>query len=151
MARVIGFNHFSVTVSDMDESLRFWRDALGLEESGRGTVEYEHLDRIVGHKDTVIEWAELPLPGGGLVELFRYLRPIGSPHHCDIIDPGATHVCLQVVDLDGYVKRLKQFGIATRSPEAVRIPFGDWVGYRCLYASDPNGVTVELVEAPVPD
>jgi len=26
---------------------------------------------------------------------------------------------------------------------------GDWLGVRCLYARDPDGVTIELVERPV--
>ena len=65
MSQVVSFNHFNVTVSDMDRSLGFWQDLLGLELLGRGVVEYPHLDRIVGLENTRIEWAELALPGGG--------------------------------------------------------------------------------------
>ena len=69
MIRVLAFNHFSATVADMDRALGFWRDSLGLELIGRGVVEYEHLDRIVGLRGTKIEWAELKIAGGGLVEI----------------------------------------------------------------------------------
>ena len=48
MPRITGFNHFSAAVSDMDGALGFWRDLLGLELLGRGVVEYDHLDQIVG-------------------------------------------------------------------------------------------------------
>jgi catechol 2,3-dioxygenase-like lactoylglutathione lyase family enzyme len=150
MTRVRGFNHFSVTVADMDESLTFWRDLLELEETGRGTVEYEHLDRIVGHAGTVIEWAELKLPTGGLIELFRYHRPTGTAQRLDVIDPGSTHICLEVSDLDGLMSRLDRAGFHARSGKPVTIPFGDWEGFRCVYVSDPNGVTVELSEPPIP-
>jgi catechol 2,3-dioxygenase-like lactoylglutathione lyase family enzyme len=73
--RVTGFNHFSAAVSDMDGALRFWRDLLGLELLGRGVVEYDYLDQIVGLTGTSIEWAELALPGGGLVELSGISAP----------------------------------------------------------------------------
>ena len=62
MVKVLAFNHFSATVADMDRALSFWHGVLGLELLGRGVVEYEHLDRIVGLSDTTIEWAELKIP-----------------------------------------------------------------------------------------
>ena len=68
---VVGTDHFGVTISDTDRSLRFWRDQLGLEEVGRGVVEWEHLDRLVALDGTKIEWIELRIPGGGTVELSK--------------------------------------------------------------------------------
>jgi catechol 2,3-dioxygenase-like lactoylglutathione lyase family enzyme len=55
MANVQRFSHVGLTVRDLDASLAFWRDRLGLRELGRGLVEWEHLDRIVGLDDTQIE------------------------------------------------------------------------------------------------
>ena len=72
-------NHVSLTVADIDASLAFWHDVLGLAVLGRGVVEYDHLDRIIGVGHTRIEWAELAIPGGTILELFRYLEPEGHP------------------------------------------------------------------------
>ena len=66
MPHVQRLNHIGLTVRDIDASLAFWRDALGLRELGRGVVEWEHLDRIVGLEGTTIEWAELEFPGGAV-------------------------------------------------------------------------------------
>lgn len=148
MSRVVAFNHFNVTVSDMDRSLAFWHDLLGLELLGRGIVEYPHLDEIVGLENTRIEWAELALPGGGMIEVFRYHRPAGSAVRPAIPDPGCTHICLEVQGLDYLVERLQGAGVNTRSRRAVRIPFGDWKDVRSIYVQDPDGVTVELIEKP---
>jgi catechol 2,3-dioxygenase-like lactoylglutathione lyase family enzyme len=80
MANVLRIGHFGLTVRNIDASLAFWRDLLGLREVGRGVVEWEHLDAIVGLDGTRIEWAELELPGGALIELFAYLRR--RPRRC---------------------------------------------------------------------
>ena len=148
MAEVTRFSHAGVTVSDMDRALAFWADLLGLRLLGRGVVTYEHLDQITGLPGTRIEWAELALPGGGLVELFRYLRPAGNPLAGGVNDPGKTHLCLETDDLDGLLARLHAAGVRSAFPRAVRIPKGDWLGFRCVYVFAPDDVVVELVERP---
>jgi glyoxylase I family protein len=146
MPEIVRFNHFGTTVSDMGRALGFWRDLLGLELLGQGVVEYDHLDRIVGLTGTRIEWAELALPGGGLVELFRYLTPAGSPTRGGVNDPGKTHFCLEVKDLDGLLAKLHTAGVRSAYPAPVEIPRGDWRGFRCVYVFTPDDVVVELVE-----
>ena len=148
MPRITGFNHFNAAVSDMDGALGFWRDLLGLELLGRGVVEYDYLDQIVGLTGTRIEWAELALPGGGLVELFRYLSPAGRPLGGTVNDPGKTHLCLEVDDLDGLLAKLHAAGTRSAHPAPVEIPRGDWRGFRCVYVYAPDEVVVELVERP---
>ncbi len=148
MPQVVAFNHFNVTVSDMDRSLGFWSNLLGLELLGRGVVEYPHLDQIVGLENTRIEWADLALPGGGMIEVFQYHRPLGSAVRPRSPDPGCTHVCLEVQALDQLVERLHAAGVETRSRRAVSIPFGDWKDVKSIYVLDPDGVTVELIEMP---
>jgi catechol 2,3-dioxygenase-like lactoylglutathione lyase family enzyme len=148
MAKIVGFNHFSATIADMGRALAFWHDLLGLELLGRGVVSYDHLDRIVGLTGTRIEWAELALPGGGLIELFRYLSPAGTPITGNVNDPGKTHLCLEVEELDELLGRLRAAGVVSASPEPVEIPRGNWRGFRCAYVFAPDGVVVELAERP---
>ncbi len=144
---VVTFNHFSVTVADMDRALRFWRDCLGLELLGRGVVEYDYLDRIVGLPATRIEWAELKI-GGGLIELFQYLNPPGTPVTGNVNDPGRTHLCLEVSNLDELIARIQETGHRTVSLAPVTIPRGGWLGFRSIYTVGPDDVVVELVERP---
>lgn len=120
---VTRLGHVSVTVADMDRALAFWHNALDLELIGRGIVRKTHLDRITGLAGTEIEWAELSVPGGSVIELFRYLnprrseRPTPAPN-----DPGATHVCLEVTGIDKILCALRAAGYATRSDAPVEIP-----------------------------
>jgi catechol 2,3-dioxygenase-like lactoylglutathione lyase family enzyme len=130
----------------MGRALGFWRDLLGLELLGQGVVEYDYLDQIVGVIGARIEWAELALPGGGLVELFRYLKPAGRPMRGGVNDPGKTHLCLEVEDLDGLLAKLHAAGTRSAHPAPVEIPRGNWRGFRCVYVFAPDDVVVELVE-----
>lgn len=145
---VIGLNHFSVSVADIDASLRFYQDLLGLTLTGRGRVQYPHLDQIVGHQDTDIEWAELEVPGGGMLELFRYHHPQGRPVDPAVINPGTTHLAFTVDNIHSLTQRLQAEGAETASGEPVQIPFGDWEGWLDLYVKDPDGVTIELSQHP---
>lgn len=141
-------NHVSLTVADMDASLAFWRDVLGLSVLGRGVAEYDHLDRIIGVGHTRIEWAELAIPSGTILELFRYLEPEGDSIRPEPSDPGSMHICLEVDGLDLLVGQIHESGYTTRSPQPVEIPFGDWKGFRDIYVTGPDGAIVELTEAP---
>jgi catechol 2,3-dioxygenase-like lactoylglutathione lyase family enzyme len=141
-------NHVSITVADIDRSLAFWRDLIGLALDGRGTVAAPHLDEITGFPGLQLEWAELSIPGGGMLELFRYLSPVGDAVRSRTCDPGSTHTCFEVDELDELVGRLRAAGVPFRSAQPVLTPSGDWAGWRDIYVSDPDGVTVELSEAP---
>jgi catechol 2,3-dioxygenase-like lactoylglutathione lyase family enzyme len=144
---VTRINHFNISVRDMDEALRFWEEGLELPLKGRGRVRYPHLDVIVGLPDSDIEWAELALPDGALIELFRYHSPTGEPVDPSVQNPGTTHLCLEVDDLDDRVRRLRSLGYPPVS-DPVTIPFGDWAGWLCVYLREANGVTIELVQSP---
>jgi len=148
MTWVTRFNHFNVSVSDMDASIRFYRGVLGLTLRGRGTVSYRHLDKIVALQDTEIEWAELDIPGGGLIELFCYVNPPGITVDPSVNNRGTTHFALEVSDIDQAYADLAEAGVSVASDGPVEIPFGDWAGWRCLYARDPDGVTIELSQPP---
>ena len=147
MARITGVDHVGVTVSDVDRSLGFWRDLLGLSVTGRGVVEWEHLDRLVALPDTKIEWCELALPGGGKVELSQYHRPTGeavSPG--DENEPGRSHLSLLVDDLTEMLAMLRSNGVRARTDDPVDIPLGAYEGGKAAYVFDPDGVELELIE-----
>ena len=145
---VAGLNHVGLSVSDLDRSLGFYCDLLGLGLRGRGVAERKHLDAIIGLGPVRLEWAELDVPGGGMLELFRYLRPEGTPRAGRTCDPGDVHVRLQVLGLGDVVARLAAAGVPRRSAAPVVLEGGDWSGWSAIYVSDPDGVTVELVQSP---
>lgn len=134
-------------MSDVERSLGFWRDLLGLSEVGRGVIEWEHLDRLVALPDTKIEWVELRIPGGGTVELSQYHRPVGSPATPgEENEPGRSHLSLLVDDLESVLAELRAAGVRARTDAPVDIPVGAYAGGKAVYVFDPDGVEIELIE-----
>lgn len=144
---MIAFNHVSVTAADLDRSLEFYAGTLGLEVLGRGETDAEHVKLQTGFPDLRLRWAELRFGGSQILELFEYVRPRGTPLHARTCDPGCVHFALEVDDLDALYERLVAAGVRMRS-EPVLIEGGNWKGAKAVYALDPDGVTVELVESP---
>lgn len=142
-----GLNHVSVTSADLDRSLDFYGDVLGLRLIARGETDAEHLPTILGFPEVLLRWAELELANDQILELFEYLVPRGTALRQRTCDPGCVHIALEVDDLDRVFAQLRAAGVTTRSGP-VTITTGNWAGARCLYALDPDGVTIELVESP---
>jgi diaminopimelate decarboxylase len=146
--RAIGIDHVSVTCGDLDRSLAFYRDLLGLAVRGRGEADGASEFEITGIASPKVRWADLELPHGQVLELIEYQRPRGTPSRPEPNDPGATHISLRVPDADVACERLRAAGVSVRSdPHTVDAP-GAWHGVRAFYAADPNGVTVELIQRP---
>lgn len=142
-------DHVSVTSADLDRSVAFYCDLLGLPLTGRGESGEPELGTILGVPGVRLLWAEVDLGGGQLLELLQYLSPNGEPLTPDPARPGGTHIGLRVPDIDSMYLRLSQAGVPTRSKPVEIQEEGDWLGVRCLYVMDPDGVTIELVERPM--
>ena len=144
--RATGLDHVSVTSGDLDRSLAFYRDLLGLALRARGDgLGAEELE-ITGVADASARWADLELPHGQVLELIEYVTPRGTPSTPNPNDPGATHISLRVSDIEAAYGRLRDAGVSVRSEPVTISEPGAWEGVRCFYASDPDGVTVELIQ-----
>jgi len=150
MANLIGAHHTSFTVADLDRSLAFFRDVLGLEVMFVREVRDEYFSQIVGLPGCVVRAALLRLPGAShFVELFQYLNPPSRASATPLrpCDPGSTHLSFLVDDLPAYFQRLKSKGLDFVS-EPVRITAGPNQGGYGIYLRDPNGILIELFQPP---
>lgn len=148
-----GFAHAGVTVSDMERSLRFYGDGLGLVCMNRRRVTDAFIKRIVavGELDA-IEVAYLALPDGTVaVELLRYDGADACEGRARPCDPGSGHVCLLVGDAHAVWERALAAGGTARSEAPVRIADGPYAGGFSGYLADPDGYPVELLQPPSPD
>jgi diaminopimelate decarboxylase len=143
--RAEGIDHVSVTVADVAGSLAFYVDLVGLAVRDRGEAEGGEFD-ITGIADAKVRWADLELADGRVLELIEYVEPRGTPVRPAANDPGSTHISLRVADADAAYRRLQAAGVACRSePVTIESP-GAWEGSRAFYATDPDGVAIELIE-----
>ena len=145
---VTGFFHTGFTVADLARSLRFYRDLLGFEVVAEQVAEAEYLGRVVGFPGVRIKMAFLRVPGDGhRLELLEYLTHPGEPTPRETNRPGNGHICLYVDDLAALHARLAAAGVTFMS-EPVDITAGVNKGARAVYARDPDGFTVELLQRP---
>ena len=143
--RATALDHVSVTSGDLDRSIGFYCGLLGLELRARGEATGEEFE-ITGIAGATVRWADLELPHGQVLELIEYVEPRGAPSRPQPNDPGATHISLRVADADAVHSRLRDAGVAVGGdPTRIDSP-GAWKGARVFYSSDPDGVTVELIQ-----
>lgn len=146
MASITGFFHGGVTVSDMDASLRFYRDGLGLEVEFDRILDGPYLPTVLALPLEYIRGAYLRIPGGGFVELLEYHgleRLSAASRPCD---HASGHLCLYVDDVAAMHARLVGMGYHARSEQVVDITAGPNAGARSCYMADPDGYALELFQ-----
>lgn len=143
---IAGFHHIGVTVRDLDRSLGFYHDLLGLEIlSRREDITAAYVRALVGIPDARLRSAMLASPGGGRLELIQYMTPPGADRVQEPNDVPCTHFAITVDDLAVLVRRLRAEGHALVSEPQVS-PAGPSAGTVFVYLRDPDGALVELVQ-----
>lgn len=142
-----GLHHVGVTVADLDRSLGFYRDLLGIGVRERVEDSGADLAAVTGLPEAHVRIADLELGDGRVIELVEYVAPEGRPLHQRTCDPGSCHLAVEVGDVDAACRRLRAAGIEVRSDPVTLADAGPhWTGVRIVYAVDPDGVTVELLQ-----
>lgn len=143
-AKVLSVRHAGIAVSDLDASLRFYRDLLHLSVRVQAVESGVFLDTILGFAEARVTTVKLGTPEGPtLIELLHYENP---PFHDisgrDVNAIGPSHVALTVSALDDLYRELVEAGVVFRSPPAVS-PDGK---AKVAFCSDPDNTPIELVE-----
>jgi len=136
-------DHVGVVVDDLDAAIEFFV-ALGLEAGGKGQVEGDWVDRIIGVEGARSELAFVQTPDGhNRLELTKFLSPEapdGDPR-APSNTPGIRHLTFAVEELDDVVARLEAHGA-----ELVGTIEQYENSYRLCYIRGPEGIIIELAE-----
>ncbi len=143
-------NHTGFVVRDMDRSLEFYRDLLGLKEERNQILEGEFISELVGYPDARLHIIYL---GSGdmrhSVELIQYLNPAGTPAAMpERHQVGASHLGVIVDNLDAFYAELSRQGVRFVSPPAIRPGAVYPMASKGCYMQDPDGNWLELLERP---
>ncbi|HEY3710086.1 MAG TPA: VOC family protein [Amycolatopsis sp.] len=148
-----GVWHFSFTVSDLDKSVAFYTDQLGLELIHTQEQSNEYTRKLVGYPEAHLRIAQLVVPGQprGLsshdLELVEYVQPRGTRGDAEICNPGAAHLALTVDDIHDRHARLTAAGVRFYSPPNAITAGVNTGGFTC-YLEDPDRIVLELVQPP---
>jgi len=129
--KFVGVNHLAMATGNMDETIRFWRDLLGMRlVAGLGEPGYRHYFFEISENDLIafFEW-----PGVEPVSKKDHGRPVTGPYIFDHVSFG--------VEREDDLWRLKDKLSAA----------GFWVSevinhgfIHSIYAFDPNGIPIEF-------
>lgn len=145
---VVGLDHTSVTCADLDRSLTFYSDLLGIPVLDRGETAHAAVRAITGLPQAHLRWADLDLGEGRVLELIEYVAPAAAEARAGFHHAGQGHFSLRVADASSAHAALLRAGVEVRSEPVEIEDQGNWRGCRCFYALDPDGMTVELIERP---
>ena len=142
--------HTGLTVSDLERSIAFYRDVLGLEVVSQWDNARPYVRTVVGFPDAELRIALLRLPGGAApsghhLELLEYRSPRGVRGDARTCNPGNAHVAFMVEDLDRAHAELCAKGVRFKSAP-VEVDYGRNKGAKVVYFLDPDDITLELVQ-----
>ena len=145
--RILATNHTSFTVSDLDRTVAYFRDALGFEVTSKAPRDPKKVAEITG-----IEGAQVMIAyvrgAGHSIELIEYLGPSDRtsvrPRPCDV---GFTHLAYDVDDIDAAIDRSAEHGVFPIGLVTV-IDQGPNQGGRVAYLRDSDGITMEFIQKP---
>ena len=140
----LGLDHSGVTCADLDTSLGFYHELLGIPIRDRG----ENQVAAAGHVGAHYFWADLELPDGRVIELIEVAEKGLEPLTPGTKHPGSAHTGLRVRDIHATLARLAAAGVEPLAPPATLTEPGAWHGCTIVYVRDPDGHAVELVQYP---
>ncbi|MBN2325331.1 MAG: VOC family protein [Spirochaetes bacterium] len=133
--------HAALSVADMEKSLSFYRDLLGLEVIRMIEPDPKiGLGNVVGIPDCLARIAHLK-KGDNMLELFEYVKPRGNPISKDFTQAGHgyTHIGFESDDIHGDYARFKEWGVRFIN-EPVEFRKDVWI----VYFYGPDGEVCEL-------
>jgi len=145
MLPIARITHVGIGVSDLQRSLRFYRDLLGFTWEHELDVEGEPTDTLLRLRGTKLH-AEYLTRDGVRIELLHFASPPPPPRPDRPMNQyGLTHLSFRVTDMDAVIDALRAAGERVLEETVIRFP--EWQSAACMIL-DPDGQVIELVQAP---
>ena len=141
-------HHLGMTVSDIERSIAFYRDTLGMTLSGRREcVEEGYVAKQTGYDGVRLSVASFRIQpdSPNSLEVVQYLNHTGEPADTATNRPGGTHLCIVVDDLVAAYEQLSSQGVRFKS-DPVEITAGPNRGGKVIYFFDPDNYVLEMFE-----
>lgn len=137
--------HLGICVSDLQRSLRFYSEVFGCVEVGRFEGKGDPSATILGLPKALELVAVYLERDGWRLELLHYPNPghQGPAAPRPMNQLGYTHLSFRVSDLAAVLARLERCG-----GRVLRETYQSSFGSKVVFATDPDGVRFELIEAP---
>lgn len=142
------FSHSGICVTDMENSMRFYSDAIGFAPAENyALANHSSWLDIVNELDNVKLRAQMVRnPASHTFELLKMSSPacFGPRERRPMNQFGLTHLAFYADDIDAAAAKVKEAGGQVLEETRARLASG----IEIIYCTDPDGVRVELMQAP---
>ena len=139
---ITGMNHTGFVVNDLEKSVEFYTDVVGLTVVGTRDREGAPISQVVGYENTHLKAALLSVADGHILELIQYIQPVGSERPTEERNTlGASHLAFNVDDIEQTFQHLISRGAQKLNPPVEIVP-----GRTGCYLQDPDGNWIELLQ-----
>jgi lactoylglutathione lyase len=142
-------HHIGITVSDIERSVRFYRDVLGLLLVRRRSADADYLGAQTGYPGVRLEVASFKVSPDSpqSLEIAQYATHAGGSSDASTNLAGNAHLCFRVDDIQTVYDSFLAQGVRFRS-SPVPITSGPNQGGLVVYFYDPDGFTLEMFQPP---
>lgn len=144
----LGIDHSAIAISNTEQSLKFYRDLLGMQIDGGSLNKGETQARLDGLPEAKVQVTPLRPSQGGLgIELLDYIVPAnGRPMPSDWKSSDIGHIQVELVvnNIEEVVEMLRQNGLQFVSSGIVHIDSLSLYRQGCL-VKDPDGHAMLLI------
>ena len=134
--------HIGLTVKNLERSLAFYRDVVGMKEEERfGVTSSKEFETLTNNPGAQLKGAHLTA-GPFMLQLLEYVAAGGITldlHHNHV---GSPHMSFYVPDVEAKYRELQQRGDVKITSGLVQIA----PHMRSFYTEDPDGVPVEFLQ-----
>ena len=144
---VIGFRHTGLIVTNLAESMKFYRDILGFKVLQEHFDNSNYISEITDIPNLSARYAKLLIPGGTVLELLTYPSHAISRSLRQIHAPGEAHLALQVKSIEETFLKVQKFNLQYLSKPVLS---SEGIA-KVFFVIDPDGYRIEFVEMVNPD
>ena len=135
--------HVGIVVTDMDKSLKLYRDIFNLEVIWDRVESGQFIDNLLQMFDTKVHTVKLRDCNGGVIELLQYLsHPRDINYNDDVARIGCSHIAITVDNVDDMYEKLTSEGLEFNYKPQVSVDGNAHV----TFCRDYDQVLIEIVE-----
>lgn len=142
--------HIGLTVKDIDKSIKFYKNILGLSFQSQMIMTGNETDKLFARKNCKVKVAylngsdEVYAPP---IELIQFVSDIADTDVADLHKTSISEICFRVDDIEKVYFDLKTKGVEFISePQFFDLTAQGFGKSKAVYFKDPDGIILELLE-----
>ena len=142
--------HIGITVSNIENSIKFYRNILGLTLIGQALMEGKETDALFAMNNCKVKIAYLNGSDNIIappIELLEFITPETTKDKAKLNKISVSEICFRVENIEKIYKHLIDSNVECLSePQEFDFTSYGFSKSKALYFKDPDGIILELME-----